>query len=924
GDILPGETAPFTKEDDASVTVNCYELTVEKTADPEKTVFHDWDIEKTVSPEGPIYLNLEEETSYTWTITVTKISSEDMDWSVSGTITVENPAPIPVTITNIADELPGAQNLTFTPPDLPQSGDDTTWVEIAAGASQQWTYSADFLNGDSRSNSITVSILGSNETYQATVEFEFDESSITKEINESVVLTDDNELEGLLIEEVISTSPWTNNYPRIHECTVPGLEQKINTAVIALKDKEENDITKDSTAELDINCGPEVTINVEAIVTPKSTYQYAITKDVDPDHWDLFYGDQGVSNYTITVEQTYNPTSSSFIEFEFFGENDSVYAMKVYADTANSTLTPTDSGETLTFPCDADNPIDVLIGESWNCVATADNLIPGTEYTVDADFIVELYDPEIGITEEGYIGELTVEVSKSATATEVTNPSYVNVDDYFCVELPIEPGAILPPYDKTFFFDPSDSGTPFEYSQDPDDPGPEDIVVTTGIVSYPRDFDCFDNGGCDNIAYIRETGQSDDASVTVDCYEIVVTKDAAPDSEKKYDWSVTKSADASSLTLKPGQAYLLGYTVTLNKGVDEYYDLTGNITVDNPAPIDAVINSLADILDPAPVGGVTVDFGVSFPYVLPAGGQLNGTYSASWESEPEPGTNIATATRQNFKYESGEDPVPIGTTDISSDPPTNFAFNTPVYYEKYDLYDTMHDLLGSLWFISYLSGPIPDESGSYPETPKEFNYLIQIGPFTEEDCGLEYRIPNIAQLWSIDVGEPPYADPIELYAEAPWTVVVQLDCGCTLTQGYWKTHTKYNSPPRDDTWDELSEGEDTTFFLSGQSYYDVMWFKHQGNAYYILARQYIAATLNSLAGASVPAEVQEALGDATTFFETYVPSYFDKANLKGKEGKEVRDIANDAKSLAGLLDQYNNGLIGPGHCSEDYTSNNSD
>ena len=77
------------------------------------------------------------------------------------------------------------------------------------------------------------------------------------------------------------------------------------------------------------------------------------------------------------------------------------------------------------------------------------------------------------------------------------------------------------------------------------------------------------------------------------------------------------------------------------------------------------------------------------------------------------------------------------------------------------------------------------------------------------------------------------------------------DGGCTLTPGYWKTHSTYGPAPYDETWALV--GEDTPFFLSGQSYYDVLWTSPAGNAYYNLSFHYIAAELNDLNGADFSA-----------------------------------------------------------------------
>jgi hypothetical protein len=136
--------------------------------------------------------------------------------------------------------------------------------------------------------------------------------------------------------------------------------------------------------------------------------------------------------------------------------------------------------------------------------------------------------------------------------------------------------------------------------------------------------------------------------------------------------------------------------------------------------------------------------------------------------------------------------------------------------------------------------------------------------------------------------------------------------GCTLTQGYWKTHSIYGpAGPADETWD-LVGGPDAMFFLSGQTYLEVLNTAPGGNKYYILAHQYIAAELNFLAGAD-NSEVIDAFNQAKTLLQMYTPAEI--AALKGKDGK---DLTNQYTSLGSILDDYNNGIIGPGHCGEEY------
>ena len=96
--------------------------------------------------------------------------------------------------------------------------------------------------------------------------------------------------------------------------------------------------------------------------------------------------------------------------------------------------------------------------------------------------------------------------------------------------------------------------------------------------------------------------------------------------------------------------------------------------------------------------------------------------------------------------------------------------------------------------------------------------------------------------------------------------------GCTLTQGYWKTHSKYAGAKKyDATWALI--GEDTAFFSSGKTWYQAINTSSAGgNAYYILAHQYIAAKLNLAGGASSTPAVATALAGAEAFYATYTPT----------------------------------------------------
>ena len=116
--------------------------------------------------------------------------------------------------------------------------------------------------------------------------------------------------------------------------------------------------------------------------------------------------------------------------------------------------------------------------------------------------------------------------------------------------------------------------------------------------------------------------------------------------------------------------------------------------------------------------------------------------------------------------------------------------------------------------------------------------------------------------------------------------------GCTYTQGYYKNKGSGLLPGGN-------------FFLSGQTWLSVLETPPtQGNAYYILAHQYIAAVMNAKS-ASVPANVAAAIASATTYFGKATPASWSAGGAYTKD---------QLTGWADLLDAYNNGRLGPGHC----------
>jgi hypothetical protein len=359
-------------------------------------------------------------------------------------------------------------------------------------------------------------------------------------------------------------------------------------------------------------------------------------------------------------------------------------------------------------------------------------------------------------------------------------------------------------------------------------------------------------------------------------YEVDVSKDAHTSFKRTYDWTVQKSADATSLTLSAGQLFPVNYEVTVDVAgfTDSDWAVSGSIYVENNTPFNATITDVQDSVD-----GTTasVDCSESFPYTLPAGQTLTCSYSALL-TDGSDRTNNATVTTSGI----------VGGGEGRA----NVSFAGATIYESDECIDVSDTNVGALGTVCR------------SEAPKTFEYSLWFGNHPAADVYLECgdnTHTNTASFVTNDNGNT---------GSDSWTVNVTVACaaGCTLTQGYWKTHSEYGPAPYDDTWAMLTDGADTPFFDTGKSYYEILWMEPKGgNAYLILAHQYIAAELNTLNGASVPSDVLDAWEQAGELLVEY------EAKLSIPKKGEDRVLAIQ---LYELLDDYNNGLIGPGHCSE--------
>lgn len=797
----------------------CEPLEVSKTAVTAFTRTHTWDIDKSVTPDEWDLFSGDSGTSE-YTISLDKTTT-DSNFAVSGVITVQNPnAGGTATITGVTDAIGAIAANVSCPVSFPYS--------LAGNGTLQCTYTATLPDATDRTNTATVATTGpiGGGTGQAPVSFANTVPTVVG--YDSVNVTDDNGTPADDSDDLTFgpfSADGSETYDRTFTCDADE-GTHTNTATI-------DETGASDSASVAVSCY-ELEVTKDAATALTRTFAWTIDKSVTPASWNLFRGDSGTSRYTVAVTKDAG-TDSGFA----VSGNIEVYNPAPMAAELTGVADVISPAIAATVDCGVTFPYDLAADDTLECTYSGD-LPDATARTNTATASLQNYDYDAegagtagGTT--GFTG--TANVSFAApTVTEVNDT--IDVDDT--------------------------NGDSWQFSDD-------------GSVSYDRTFTCdADKGTHNNTATIEQTGQSDSAAVTVACHALTVTKDALPSLTRTYDWDIQKTGDQSALTLSVGQQFLVNYSVVVSASyADSDFAVAGEITVANPAPIAARLNSVADVLPGA--SNLTVDCGVSFPYTLAANGSLTCDYAGDLP-DASTRTNTGSATLQNYGYDHLLAATAAGTTAFSGTASVNFADAAKA--EVDECIDVTDDRFGSLGTVCY------------GEAPKTFTYSMNVGPYAA--CGT-YQFINVASFVSNDTAATGSDNHV---------VDVNVPCqGCTLTQGYWKTHSAKGPAPYDDTWAQIEE--DTLFFLSEQSYHQVLWTPPQGNAYYNLAHQYIAAELNLLNGAGSTPEVDAAIAWAEAFFATALPG--------DKLSKEAR---NEVLARATLLDNYNNGLIGPGHCSE--------
>jgi hypothetical protein len=425
-------------------------------------------------------------------------------------------------------------------------------------------------------------------------------------------------------------------------------------------------------------------------------------------------------------------------------------------------------------------------------------------------------------------------------------------------------------------------------------------VSESTSINYEKEFICPINvGEHSNTVTILQTGQSSTAVINVNCHGLTISNDVNTFFNRYFDWSINKSADQNELLLAINQSFTVNYDVLVSSGfMDSDFLAKGTINVTNNTPLTAELTEVKVLMSESIPTTVTCE-GISFPYLLAPGSSISCSYSTELPDSASR-INTAYAVTQNYSYSWNGNTTKTGTSSYAA--PANILFENAEIDEIDECVEVTDNLGG------YLGQFCTDGV----ET-KNYSYSYEVGPFLE--CG-EQQIINIAELLTNDT---------QTVASDTWQVNVDVPCdeGCTLTIGYWKNHAGFG--PQNDMVTELLPqwlGNENLCSLLGirfcsnksvkvdtnvlaVQYLSMKEFGKPSNGITKLYAQLLAAKLNLASGAG-STTVDNIIKEADSFLSQHNYKDWDKLSKQDK---------SYVLYLMTKLDQFNNGEIGPGHCS---------
>ncbi len=590
--------------DSDSHTVANWAPSISKTAAGTYQNRYDWTIDKTVEPESQSGF-AGDTLEWTWSITWQSVFDQEINHSVTGVITVSNPAPIPMTVA-LADTLDDGSAVTIS------ADADCDFaagmLDVPANSSATCPYSAAPGDRSATLNTATATLNGID--YPATASVSW---TAGPNVGLDATISDSNNVSI----PVDATQPYT--YTDEHECSTDSGDYEggtytgdaDNTATITWTGGSDND---DATTTYNCYLWD---VSKTADGTYQDRYGWTIEKTVEPESQSGFAGD--------TLEWTWSITWSSYFIEEI---NHDV--------TGVITVTNPNLEDALTV-----DVTDALTGPTAATVVCNDD-DGGTSLTIPAG------------------GSGTCNYSAGDVGTQLANNTGtatrngVSVSDTVPVSWTAGPNVGLDATisDSNNVSIPVDATQPYTYT--------DEHECSTDSGDYEGGTY---TGDADNTATITWTGGSDndDATTTYNCYLWDVSKTADGTYQDRYGWTIDKTVEPESQSGFAGDTLEWTWSITWSSYFIEEinHDVTGVITVTNPNLEDALTVDVTDALT-GPTAATVVcnddDGGTSL--TIPAGGSGTCNYSAG-DVGTQLANNTGTATRNGV---SVSDTVPVSWT----------------------------------------------------------------------------------------------------------------------------------------------------------------------------------------------------------------------------------------------------------------------
>jgi hypothetical protein len=421
---------------------------------------------------------------------------------------------------------------------------------------------------------------------------------------------------------------------------------------------------------------------------------------------DGYYEFEGLKDGTYTVQEvcpeSWVQSAPGFTDFDTCG--DEVYTVEINLQNREENDLDFGNGRPeleLTKLC----PADVFLGDDIDYEVTVSNT--GNVFLEG----ISVEDPVIGLNETI---DLAPGESETFIATIIANASGALGDGRYRVYLPL-------------------------------------VIHGTGsiLAANTPTADDITNTATASAKYALATVTASDDCVTK-VHELDVSKDAQTSLTRTYLWNIDKTVDdPGPIILLPGGSTTAQYTVTVDLDSPPYSDsdwaVEGSITVGNPAPMDAELASVTDMVSPGIAATVNCP-----SLIVPAGGSLTCTYDPVQLPDATDRTNTATATLKNNNG---------GTTGFSGSAQVDFSQATINRIdEEVEVFDDFWDLpTDTLGTVRYDEVPAtftyPREitaPGSicqlFEVTNEAFLVTSDTGTRIEDDAGVQVQILELCQV----------------------------------------------------------------------------------------------------------------------------------------------------------------------------------